>query len=418
MDRSYLDVNAPYVDEEPIQEMFLHSFLPFSSSALNNGDEINIAIQNRDSLTLPSESYIYIEGTLTKPDDMLTEVGFSQNGLINMFSEIKYEINSVEVQRVKRPGVCSTLKAYCSNTPADMNRLQNAAWDDVNSNKDFVKNGSFSGCIPLNHVLGFAEDHQRVLINCSQQLILNRTMNDLGSLTFFIKGEEKLEDAATQTKIKQIKLQITKIMWKVPVVRVNDREKLKIMKIIDSKKMISCAFRNFELAEYPNVPQARKFSWMVKTCSRIERPRHLIIAFLKKNSGSFAEGFASDFDTCSLSNIKAFINSVEYPYENFNESFDKNMYTMFYQGYADFQKHYYERTTAQPYLSREKYKEIGPFICIDCSRQNDDVKTSTIDLRLEIEAEKNFEVDTHAYCLIIHDRVIQYNPFSGEVRKI
>lgn len=91
---------------------------------------------------------------------------------------------------------------------------------------------------------------------------------------------------------------------------------------------------------------------------------------------------------------------------------------MFYQGYADFQKYYYERAIAQPYLSREQYKDIGPFICIDCSRQNDDVKTSTIDLRIEIEAEKNFPTDMYAYCLVIHDRVIKYNPFSGEVRKM
>jgi hypothetical protein len=119
-----------------------------------------------------------------------------------------------------------------------------------------------------------------------------------------------------------------------------------------------------------------------------------------------AEGFAPDFDTCSLTNVKTYINSVEYPYENYNESFDKDQFTMFYQGYADFQKYYFERMTAQLYLSKEKYKELGPFICIDCSRQNDDAKTSTIDLKIEFEAANNFPTDTSAYCLLIHDRVI------------
>jgi len=69
-------------------------------------------------------------------------------------------------------------------------------------------------------------------------------------------------------------------------------------------------------------------------------------------------------------------------------------------------------------LTREKYKELGPFICIDCSRQNDDAKISNVDLRVEIKAANNFPPNTAAYCLVIHDRVIQYNPFSGEVRKI
>ncbi|XP_025407515.1 uncharacterized protein LOC112681478 [Sipha flava] len=287
MDRSYLDVNEPYVNEAPIQEMFLHSFLPFSTTAINKGDEIRIPIQNRDAVTLPSESFIYVEGKLIKPADLLTEVTFSQNGLINLFNEIKYEINSVEIQRVKRPGVSSSLKGYCSYTPEDVNCLQNAIWDGEDSNRKFIKDGSFTGCIPLKHVLGFAEDYNKVLINCSQQLILNRATDDLGSLTFFLKGNEVLSDVIVQAKVKKIKIELTKVMWKVPVVKVNDREK------------------NWELCEYPNIPQTRKRSWMVKTCSRVEKPRCLIIAFLCKDSSHMAEEFASDFDACSLTNVKA-----------------------------------------------------------------------------------------------------------------
>ncbi|KAF0710987.1 Uncharacterized protein FWK35_00024584, partial [Aphis craccivora] len=42
---------------------------------------------------------------------------------------MKYEINSTEVQRVKKPGITSAMKGYCSYSPADANILQNAAWD-------------------------------------------------------------------------------------------------------------------------------------------------------------------------------------------------------------------------------------------------------------------------------------------------
>jgi len=105
MDKSFLDVGGPYISESPIREMFMHSFLPFSSSTLNNGDEIRIAIQNRDAHTLPSESFIYIEGKIIKPDEMKTTINIAHNGLTNLFSEMKYEINSTEVQRVKKPGI-------------------------------------------------------------------------------------------------------------------------------------------------------------------------------------------------------------------------------------------------------------------------------------------------------------------------
>lgn len=419
MDRSFLDVNAPYSNESPIQEMFLHSFLPFSTSALNNGDEIRIAIQNRDAYTIPSDSYIYIEGKVVKPDDMKSEIRFEHNALTSLFNEMKYEINSVEVQRVKKPGITSTMKGYCSYTPADVNFLQNAAWDDVKNNANFLKDGYFSGCIPLKHVFGFCEDYNRILINCSQQLILNRSMSDLGALSYIaVAGSESVDSEATKAKMKKVRVELTKVVWKVPVVKVSDRERLKLLRIVDSKKMINCAFRNWELCEYPNIPQTNKHSWTVKTCSQLEKPRCLIIAFMTLKDTVIEQGASSDYDTCALTNVKAYINSQEYPYENFNESFDKNLFTMFYQNYADFQKYYYERANGQPYLTREKYKELGPFICIDCSRQNDDAKISSVDLRIEFESEKNFPVNTAAYCLIIHDRVVQYNPFTGDVRKI
>lgn len=36
----------------------------------------------------------------------------------------------------------------------------------------------------------------------------------------------------------KIQLEITKLVWKVSVLKVNDREKLQLLKIIDSMKMI------------------------------------------------------------------------------------------------------------------------------------------------------------------------------------
>lgn len=86
--------------------------------------------------------------------------------------------------------------------------------------------------------------------------------------------------------------------------------------------MLNCAFRNWELCEYPNLPQTSRHSWMVKTCSQVGRSRCLIIAFLTNAPGTVADGYNVDYDACSLTNVKAYINSVEYhPYEDFNESF-------------------------------------------------------------------------------------------------
>ncbi|KYN12370.1 hypothetical protein ALC57_15485, partial [Trachymyrmex cornetzi] len=57
-------------------------------------------------------------------------------------------------------------------------------------------------------------------------------------------------------------------------------------------------------------------------------------------------------------------------------------------------------------------------VVIDCSRQNESVKSATVDIRIEFECMENIPLNTTAYCLIIHDRVIEYNPLTNVIRKI
>ncbi|KAL4118952.1 hypothetical protein QTP88_011830 [Uroleucon formosanum] len=129
MDDSYLDVTADYIDDCKITQKSYHSFTPYSSTALSYNEKIRINVQNMDSYTLLCESYIYIEGKINKPTDAIGEVRFSNNGLAFLFSKMRYEINGIEIQKLKSPGVSSCLKAYCSYTPNDLNALENAAWD-------------------------------------------------------------------------------------------------------------------------------------------------------------------------------------------------------------------------------------------------------------------------------------------------
>ena len=59
-----------------------------------------------------------------------------------------------------------------------------------------------------------------------------------------------------------------------------------------------------------------------------------------------------------------------------------------------------------------------PLIIIDCSKQNKSVKFGPVDFRLEFESSGNFSGNTTAFCLIIHDRIIEYKPISVERLKI
>jgi len=73
-----------------------------------------------DNYTLPCESYLCIEGKGNKPADVVGDICFSNNGLTFLFSKMRYEINGIEVQKIKPTGISSRLKGYCSYTPNDL----------------------------------------------------------------------------------------------------------------------------------------------------------------------------------------------------------------------------------------------------------------------------------------------------------
>ena len=84
--------------------------------------------------------------------------------------------------------------------------------------------------------------------------------------------------------------------------------------------------------------------------------------------------------------------------------------------YTSFQESYYEKSIRNPILS-PTFLTNAPIIVIDTSKQNDSATTSSVDVQLEIEASESLSGVT-AYCLLIHDRIVEYVPFTREVRKL
>ena len=107
-----------------------------------------------------------------------------------------------------------------------------------------------------------------------------------------------------------------------------------------------------------------------------------------------------------------------FPYEDFHADFSDKLTAVLYKSYTDFQKSYYERDYCVPLLSKNVFESISPVIVVDLSRQNDNVKTSTVDMRIEFETTQAIPEKTAAYCLILHDQIMSYNPFNGDVRKL
>lgn len=127
---------------------------------------------------------------------------------------------------------------------------------------------------------------------------------------------------------------------------------------------------------------------------------------------------ATLFDDCKLTNVKLYLNSEFYPYDDLNLDFEKNRFAVLFDMYSRFRKSYYGCDNSTTLLTISKFLHCGPLAVIDCSRQNESVKTATVDVRIEFECRENIPANSTAYCLILHDRVVEYNPLTNVVRKI
>ena len=83
----------------------------------------------------------------------------------------------------------------------------------------------------------------------------------------------------------------------------------------------------------------------------------------------------SRFDDCKLTNAKLYLNSECYPYDDLNLDFDKNRCAILYELYARFCKGYYGYEYLEPSLTFTTFLRYGPFVIINCSRQNESVKS-------------------------------------------
>ncbi|KAL6445167.1 hypothetical protein ACFW04_002212 [Cataglyphis niger] len=306
------------------------------------------------------DCFLYIERklTLNKPAEE-SDVTLGNNCIAFMLDEIRYEFDGVEIDN------------YVTISSDRTVIMRNAGWDAQTN-----VTGYFNFCVPLCMLLKFCEDYKRIVINARHELILIRSRNDNN----YLIGNLALEPV----------INIFKIQWQMPHIILN-----KVNKLV----------------------QHSKHSWAIKTATQLEKPRYIVFALQTGRKNIMSED-TSRVDDCKLNNVKLYLDSECYPYDDMNLDFDKNRWPTLYKTYQRFCKNYYGYECLEPSLTVTQFLRNESFVIIDCSRQNESVKSTTVDVRLEFECKENVPMNITAYCLIIHDRVIQYNSLTNVVRKI
>ena len=102
------------VEDTSICRRQLHYFSPDSGVQYNTSGNISINIHNSDDFYYPSESYLEITGKLVKAGTTtafgVTDVmGFTNYGVLNLFTLARYCCNGTPIEQVPQPGVVATM---------------------------------------------------------------------------------------------------------------------------------------------------------------------------------------------------------------------------------------------------------------------------------------------------------------------
>ncbi|XP_024867147.1 uncharacterized protein LOC112451628 [Temnothorax curvispinosus] len=397
-----LSIGGESIFDERIVGIKTHTYNPYVNTTFGHNDEIRIPIQQQDLYTLPCDSFLYVEGRLYRRRG---DVG-GEGPL-----KIRYELDGVEIDRCKNVGITSTIKNYVSLTAERARRLQNAGWCyPTNESNLNSPSRQFNFCVPLNILLSFCEDYKRVVINARHELILIRSCSDHNCVV----DPKKI---VPRDPAKDPKITLLKVQWRIPHVALNDVTKLSLLRTLESKRFLSADFCSWNLYEFPLLQNTTKHSWAVKAALQLEKPRYVIFALQTGRRNEFTED-SSRFDHCALANVKLYLNSEFYPYDDVNADFESDKFAVLYEMYAKFRGAYYGDSRDDALFSPREFARVASLVVIDCSRQNEAVKSVTVDVRIEFECKKNVPPKTTAFCLIVHDRVIECGPLTNVVRKI
>ena len=252
----------------------------------------------------------------------------------------------------------------------------------------------------MKHIFGFCEDYDKVVYGLKHALTLTR--NDDNDAIF----RANAADAG--------KIELSKISWFIPHVEPADKDKMELYKIIESKRTLPVGYRMIQ-CDTASIPQANSFSWRLSVKSSPEVPCFIIVGFQTNKSGD-QEANPSIFNQVNVSNAYVMLNSIRYPTADYNISFLAKKFSRVYGDAAEFRSKFFnmDELISNPNINPSDYKDLYPLFLFDVSKQSEKLKYSTTDIQIEMHFSANVPANTHAYVVIISDRLINFQSDGNE----
>ena len=429
--------------DDSIYEYEYKEYNPIVGTNLNRGS-IVLTIESQDIYTHPAESFLVIEGQLAAPvapplagvgpyadADVVTLIN---NGIMYLFSDVRYHLASHEIEVLQNPGHATTMLGLLKY-PDDFTKSQglNQLWlPDTNidnnneankvDNKGFkTRNeyiirtsdpkGTFSFKIPLKHFLGFCEDYKKILYGMQQRLTLTRTNNDNAIF------RTAATDAGT--------VRLDKIRWFMPHVIPSDAYRLQLDKVIEKKEKLPVGYRMLQ-CDTSQVPTNQKsFTWRLGVKSSPDIPRFIIVGF-QSDKNNNQEQNPAIFDHLYVRNIYVTLNAKRYPDTDYDNDFNKNQYSRIYEDASSFRKKFFnmDELVSNSGINPLDYKNLFPLYVFDVTKQSEKLKTSVSDIHIKAFFDNdpaggnNPPANTMAYAVIISDRLFHFVSDGSKITNI
>ena len=424
-----LRITDPILADDSIYEYEYKEYNPISGTNLDRGS-IVINIEAQDAYTHSSESYLIIEGRLTKNDVGSTSYGDNDvitlinNGMMYLFSDVRYYLASHEIEVLQNPGHATTMLGLLKY-PDDFSKSQglNQLWYkdiarnailDIANVGFYIRhnyiinspdpNGTFSLRIPLKHFFGFCQDYTKVIYGMQQKLTLTRDNNN-----------NAIFRAAA---VDEGKIMIEKISWFMPHVIPSDENKYKIEKIIEKKEKLPVGYRMLQ-CDNTQVSQTTDFTWRLGVKSSPDVPRFIIVGFQTGKNNDQTKNPAI-FDHVSVRNIYVTLNAKRYPDVNYEISFTNNQFSRIYGDTSLFRSKFFnmDELISNPNINPSDFKSLYPLFLFDVSKQSDKLKHSVSDIHIKATFDVNVPANTIAYAVVISDRIIEFVSDGNKISNI
>ena len=422
--------------DDSIYDYEYKEYNPIAGAPLNRGS-IVITIESQDIYTHPAESFLIVEGRLMKDNgdayDANTGVSLINNGIMYLFSDVRYHLASHEIEVLQNPGHATTMLGMLK-FPDDFSKSQglNQLWikdtgngdttvDGNNPNEGFklrrnyiinmpVTRGNFCFKIPLKHFLGFCEDYKKILYGMQQRLTLTRTGDD--NAIFRANG------------VDVGKVDIDRIRWFMPHVIPSDMYRLQLNKIIEKKEKIPVGYRMLQ-CDNTSIT-GTEFTWRLGVKSSPDIPRFIIVGFqIGRNNNQ--EQNPARFDNCDIGNIYVTLNAKRYPDTDYDIKFSENRFCRIYGDSSTFRKKFYnmDELVSNHNINPVDYKNLYPIFVFDVTKQSEKLKTAVSDIHVKMRFNTNPALDNDgnprnvmAYAVIISDRLFHFVSDGSKITNI